>query len=178
MFFNYLVHIQKNLQFILTTSWLGIRIQWIQNQIAASVKITLGSVKGVLTSLDIKLHRNVELYNELNGIVELVGCYVHPVPVSSVLLSTKENEIYIVFYVAFQRIERIGCPSFVGHTSITLLILRDYFGRELSSYMHSFQELLLSFDKFLWLVTYYLSCSLLTLHVCVTLLIEPERSGL
>ena len=65
------------------------------------MKITLGSVKGVLTSLDIKLHRNVELYNELNGIVELVGCYVHPMPVFSVLLSVKENEIYVVFYVAF-----------------------------------------------------------------------------
>ena len=64
-------------------------------------EITLGSVKGVLTSLDIKLHRNVELYNELNGIVELVGCYVHPMPVFAVLLSAKENEIYVVFYVAF-----------------------------------------------------------------------------
>ncbi|GMY25815.1 hypothetical protein FCV25MIE_21057 [Fagus crenata] len=102
------------------------------------------SIKRIPANLDMKLHRNVDPNNELNGIVELVGCYVHPMPVSSVLLSTKENEIYIcvscgllvdrdrTLFIYKLTIEepRVGCPSLVGHTSITLPILKDYFGRE------------------------------------------------
>lgn len=121
------------------------------NQNTSFCENNTSSVKGVPTSLDIKLHRNLELNSELNGTVELVGCYVHPMPVSSVLLSTKGNEIYICvlcgllvdrdktlfIYKLSKEEPRVGCPSFVGHTSITLPSLKDYFGREVSFYMYN-----------------------------------------
>ena len=109
------------------------------------------SAKGVQASVDMKL-RKVELNNELQNFVELVGCYVHPIPISSMFLSTKGNEIYIcvlcgllmdrdrtlfIYKLAIKE-PRVGCPSFVGHTSATLPILKNYFGREVSCYMYSF----------------------------------------
>ncbi|KAL0003640.1 hypothetical protein SO802_011201 [Lithocarpus litseifolius] len=124
------------------------------------------SVKGVPTSLDIKLHRNLELNSELNGIVELVGCYVHPMPVSSVFLSNKDDEIYICvlcgllvdrdktlfIYKLSKEEPGVGCPSFVGHTSITLPSLKDYFGREVELERSGLQftpdgQLLVLFDS-------------------------------
>ncbi|KAG2702527.1 hypothetical protein I3760_06G093900 [Carya illinoinensis] len=100
--------------------------------------------KGVQDGVDTKLCRKLKLNNELKGIVELVGCYVHPMPISSLSLSTKGNEICIcvscglltdrdrsifIYRLAIQE-PRVGCPSFVGHTSIILPIRKDYFGRE------------------------------------------------
>ncbi|XP_041015205.1 uncharacterized protein LOC121257969 isoform X2 [Juglans microcarpa x Juglans regia] len=100
--------------------------------------------KGVQESVDTKLRRKLKLNNELKDIVELVGCYVHPMPISSLFLSTKGNEICIcvscglltdrdrnlfIYRLAIQE-PRVGCPSFVGHTSITLPIRKYYFGRE------------------------------------------------
>ncbi|KAG6651186.1 hypothetical protein CIPAW_06G093500 [Carya illinoinensis] len=100
--------------------------------------------KGVQDGVDTKLCRKLKLNNELRGIVELVGCYVHPMPILSLSLSTKGNEICIcvscglltdrdrnifIYRLAIQE-PRVGCPSFVGHTSIILPIHKDYFGRE------------------------------------------------
>lgn len=102
------------------------------------------SAKEVCANSDLKLPRNLELNNELKGIVELVGCYVHPMPVSSLLLSTNGNEIYIcalcgllvdkertlfLYKLAVEE-SRIGCPSFVGHTSVTFPSSTDIFGTE------------------------------------------------
>ncbi|XP_024192657.1 uncharacterized protein LOC112196523 isoform X3 [Rosa chinensis] len=90
---------------------------------------------------DLKPH-NMELNNGLVGILEFVGCYTHPVPVLSVLLSTKGNHIYIcvlcgllvgkdislfIYKVDIEE-PKVGHPSLVGHTSVTLPDLTDYFG--------------------------------------------------
>ncbi|XP_061995172.1 uncharacterized protein LOC133713061 isoform X3 [Rosa rugosa] len=92
-------------------------------------------------SSDLKPH-NMELNNGLVGILEFVGCYTHPVPVLSVLLSTKGNHIYIcvlcgllvgkdislfIYKVDIEEL-KVGHPSLVGHTSVTLPDLTDYFG--------------------------------------------------
>lgn len=121
------------------------------NQKTSFCENNSSGAKGVQASVDMK-HRKVELNNELQDIVELVGCYVHPMPISSLLLSTKGTEIYIcvlcgllidrdrtlfIYKLAIME-PRVGCPSFVGHTSITLPILKNYFGREVSCYMYSF----------------------------------------
>ncbi|PQP91673.1 uncharacterized protein Pyn_09746 [Prunus yedoensis var. nudiflora] len=86
---------------------------------------------------------SMELNNELTGNLEFVGCYSHQNPVLSVLLSAKGTEIYVcvlcgllvdkdgslfIYKVAIEE-PRVGCPSFVGHTSVTLPIQKDYFGR-------------------------------------------------
>lgn len=98
-------------------------------------------------SSDSKPH-NMELNNGLAGILEFVGCYTHPVPVLSVLLSTKGNDIYVCvlcgllvgkdvslfIYKLVIEEPRVGHPALVGHTSVTLPDLTDYCG-EVSSYM-------------------------------------------
>ncbi|XP_038705729.1 uncharacterized protein LOC120001458 isoform X2 [Tripterygium wilfordii] len=93
------------------------------------------SVAGeVQASLDLKLDSKLELKNELEGKVDLIGCYLHPLPVTSLLLRTKGNSIYICVlcglpkdknrtlfsYELTTRESELGFPSFVGHTSVTL----------------------------------------------------------
>lgn len=109
------------------------------------------NAKDVKVSSDIKLQKNVEINNELQGIVDFAGCYFHPMPISSVLLATKGDEIYIcvlcgllneknrtlfIYKVAIQE-QSVGCPSFIGHTSVMLPFLKDIFGRDVSSYINS-----------------------------------------
>lgn len=122
------------------------------NQKTSFCENNSSSAKGVQDRVDMKL-RKVELNNELQNIVELVGCYVHPMPISSLLLSTKGNEIYICvlcgllmdrdrtlfIYKLPIKEPSVGCPSFVGHSSAMLPILKNYFGREVSCYMYSFR---------------------------------------
>ncbi|GAV78765.1 LOW QUALITY PROTEIN: hypothetical protein CFOL_v3_22230, partial [Cephalotus follicularis] len=96
--------------------------------------------------VDLDPDRDVELTNELEGNVELVGCYFHPLPVLALLLSTKGNEIYIcvlcglladkdrrlfIYKVAIKG-PTVGCPSFVGHTSIMLPFSRKDIDREIT----------------------------------------------
>ncbi|KAJ0094151.1 hypothetical protein Patl1_16657 [Pistacia atlantica] len=105
-----------------------------------------GQMKPFKVSSDTKLQKNVELNNELEGIVDFAGCYFHPMPISSVLLTTKGNEIYIcvscgllneknrtlfIYKVAIQE-QSVGCPSFIGHTSVILPFLKDIFGRDIA----------------------------------------------
>ncbi|XP_062162867.1 uncharacterized protein LOC133869800 isoform X2 [Alnus glutinosa] len=113
------------------------------NQKTSFCENNSSSAKGVQASVDMN-RRKVELNNELQNIVELVGCYVHPMPITSLLLSTKGNEIYICvlcgllmdrdrtlfIYKLGIKEPRVGCPSFVGHTFMTLPILKNHFGRE------------------------------------------------
>ncbi|XP_044489850.1 uncharacterized protein LOC123214163 isoform X2 [Mangifera indica] len=104
------------------------------------------NAKDVKVSSDIKLQKNVEINNELQGIVDFAGCYFHPMPISSVLLATKGDEIYIcvlcgllneknrtlfIYKVAIQE-QSVGCPSFIGHTSVMLPFLKDIFGRDIA----------------------------------------------
>ncbi|KAG6764005.1 hypothetical protein POTOM_031457 [Populus tomentosa] len=102
------------------------------------------SVKEVQTNSDLKLHRNLKHNNELEGIFELVGCYLHPMPVLSLLVVTKGDEINVcalcghlvdknrtlfLYKLAIEE-TRTGNPSFVGHTSVTFPFSTDIFGRE------------------------------------------------
>ncbi|KAF2298973.1 hypothetical protein GH714_029469 [Hevea brasiliensis] len=93
-----------------------------------------------------KIQRNMEVNNELEGIVKFLGSYSHPMPVLSLLLSRKGNEIYIcaacgilvdekrILFLYKLSIEepRIGCPCFVGHTPVTWPSSTDIFGREIA----------------------------------------------
>ncbi|CAK8532948.1 unnamed protein product [Lathyrus sativus] len=80
------------------------------------------------------VQRNQELKNNLNGKVKFVGRYMHPMPVSSLLLKTVEDEIHIcvlcglltdqhrtlfTYKVAIKE-PNFGCPSVMAHTSIML----------------------------------------------------------
>ena len=77
---------------------------------------------------------------KLEEVLKLVGCYIHPMPVLSVLLRMVGKEIYIcalcgslaqedkILFVYSTPVtgEKTGSPSFVGHASV---ILDDAFGR-------------------------------------------------
>ncbi|XP_024018311.1 uncharacterized protein LOC21409112 [Morus notabilis] len=80
------------------------------------------------------------------GLGELIGCYLHPLPVLSLLVCTTGEDIHIcvlcglrvnkdrtlfIYKIATQE-PRVGYPSFVGHTSVTLPSLKDYFGKEIA----------------------------------------------
>ncbi|XP_059655666.1 uncharacterized protein LOC132302749 [Cornus florida] len=94
---------------------------------------------------DLKPHMTKAHKDDPEG-VELVGCYSHPMPVSSVLLKTNGNAIYICvlcgilpdsnrtlfLYKVSIKEQNVGCPSFIGHMPIVLPVLRDAFGREIA----------------------------------------------
>lgn len=80
------------------------------------------------------VQRNQKLKNNLNGNVKFVGCYMHPMPVSSLLLKTVEDEIHVcvlcglltdqhrtlfTYKVAIKELN-FGCPSVMAHTPIML----------------------------------------------------------
>ena len=85
-----------------------------------------------------KMVQNVELEN----IFEFVGCYLHPTPISMVMLKTKGNEVLICVlcgylmekertlfvYKASIKGEKRGCPSFIGHSTIISPISRNASG--------------------------------------------------
>ncbi|KAL6192894.1 hypothetical protein ACLB2K_033980 [Fragaria x ananassa] len=89
-------------------------------------------------SSNTKPHKK-EHNNGLAGILEFVGCYTQPVPVLSVLLSTKGRYIYVsvlcgllvgdvslfIYKVAIEE-PMVGHSSLVGHTSLTLPDLTGY----------------------------------------------------
>ncbi|KAM7468461.1 hypothetical protein LguiB_016023 [Lonicera macranthoides] len=92
---------------------------------------------------NMKTETNIKYNNGLDSL-QLVGCYLHPLPISLVLLSTKGNETYIcvlsglfmenrTLFIYKSPIEgkRRGSPSFIGHASIVLPVSRDAFSREI-----------------------------------------------
>lgn len=94
--------------------------------------------------------KNMATNKDLLGLGELVGCYLHPLPVLSLLVCTTGEDIHIcvlcglrvnkdrtlfIYKIATQE-PRVGYPSFVGHTSVTLPTLKDYFGKEVSYHLH------------------------------------------
>ncbi|KAF8021381.1 hypothetical protein BT93_G1731 [Corymbia citriodora subsp. variegata] len=94
----------------------------------------------------LKSSGNVQLNNEQESIYQLVGCYIHPLPIVAVWLSTHENEIYIcvlsgleedkvktlfLYKVPTEHAEA-GCPSFLGHTPVTFPIPQKTYGGQIA----------------------------------------------
>ncbi|XP_040962910.1 uncharacterized protein [Gossypium hirsutum] len=105
-----------------------------QNQVTSFCDKNLSTAMEVQGGSGVNHHGRVELSSDLRGIVNLVGGYFHPLPISSVLLGTKGNEIHICvscgllvdtdrtlfIYKVATEVPRKGCPSFVGYTSVAL----------------------------------------------------------
>ncbi|XP_058070516.1 uncharacterized protein LOC131219413 isoform X2 [Magnolia sinica] len=84
--------------------------------------------------------------NEFGGFVELVGCYVHPMPILSVLLSMKDDIIHIcvlcgplgeqrrtlfIYDVPAKALSE-KCPSFLGYASIMLPLSKGTFNKDIA----------------------------------------------
>ncbi|KAL6983308.1 hypothetical protein U1Q18_016697 [Sarracenia purpurea var. burkii] len=122
-------------------------VSWLQKQ---GMSFSVNNSE-VARGSSLKPQMNIGHNDKPERIVESVGCYVHPLPVSMVLLNsnTKENEIYICvlcgvladkrrtlfMYKISLKEQRLGCPSSIGHTPMLLPISRDAFGREVSCFM-------------------------------------------
>lgn len=103
---------------------------------------------GDIASSGSKSVRDLAFNNDIEGIAELVGCYLHPMPICSVLLNITENEIYICascgllinkkrtlfVYKIVVKEPWEGSPSFLGHTSVLLPSSQENFDREVSCY--------------------------------------------
>ncbi|GFZ10937.1 DNA binding protein [Actinidia rufa] len=98
----------------------------------------------VADGLNLKPQMNMGHNDRPERIAKFWGCYVHPLPISLVLLSAKENKIYIcvlcgveisrtlfMYEVALEE-KRVGFPSSIGQTPILLPTSRDAFGREIA----------------------------------------------
>ncbi|XP_031376678.1 uncharacterized protein LOC116192300 isoform X2 [Punica granatum] len=89
-----------------------------------------------------RLDGHVKAYTELKGILQFVGCYSHPLPTLSVLLGRYGSVIYLCvqcgllvdevrtlfLYKLLTEEPRIGCPSFIGQTSLLPPISKPSFG--------------------------------------------------
>ncbi|EOA36038.1 hypothetical protein CARUB_v10008119mg, partial [Capsella rubella] len=110
------------------------------------------SVLELPANLNFKLNRDITTNSKMEKSVELLGCYFHPMPVSSVILKSVGNEIYICVF-SFATEDRVstlfmykisaktpskGFPSVIGHTSAKLPIVDDKSGenRTLERYLH------------------------------------------
>ncbi|XP_021756544.1 uncharacterized protein LOC110721652 [Chenopodium quinoa] len=84
--------------------------------------------------------------DQIGGSTKLIGCYSHPMRISSVMLTRTPQEIYIcvscglleekrrdLFLYKLSTVEpSSGSPFMVGHTSMSLPSLKDEFGREVA----------------------------------------------
>ncbi|XP_055809882.1 uncharacterized protein LOC129880068 isoform X2 [Solanum dulcamara] len=83
-------------------------------------------------NVNIEVQKDLKTDSERSGVLKVIAGYAHPMPISSVLLSTQENDLYIcvlcgqpldedrtifMYKVPMEGEER-GCPSFIGHVSI------------------------------------------------------------
>ncbi|OMO72056.1 hypothetical protein COLO4_27850 [Corchorus olitorius] len=104
-----------------------------QNQVTSFCDKIRSKGREVQGGLDVNHYRDIELNSDLGGIVNLVGGYFHPLPISSVLMGSQGNQIHIcvscgllvdkdrtlfIYKVAIEE-PRTGCPTFVGYTSVT-----------------------------------------------------------
>ncbi|KAK3039810.1 hypothetical protein RJ639_027123 [Escallonia herrerae] len=114
-------------------------MSWLQNQGASFCE-------NMNKSKEVKDETKTKCNVELKGVLELVGCYVHPMPISLVLLRANVNEIRICvlcgyfledrtmfIYKAPTKGEGTGAPSFSGYASLMMPASRDAFGREVSN---------------------------------------------
>ncbi|PHU02223.1 hypothetical protein BC332_27474 [Capsicum chinense] len=83
-------------------------------------------------NVNIELPKDLKTESERSGILKAIAGYAHPMPISSVLLSIQENDLYICvlcgqplhedrtifMYKAPMEGEERGCPSFIGYVSI------------------------------------------------------------
>lgn len=102
--------------------------------------------------------QNQKLENNLGRSVKFVGCYLHPMPVSALFLSTREDEIHIcvlcghltgqyrtlfTYKVAITE-KSLGCPSVMAHSSILLPDPKHSFIKDVSYFLFgSFSQPLL-----------------------------------
>lgn len=96
--------------------------------------------------IDLEAHIEMEGLHNLVGNTELVGCYVHPMPVLSVALNTRGDEIHICvlcgilenkdtilfIYKVTIKEPRVQSPAFIGYTPIILPTLKERSDREVS----------------------------------------------
>ncbi|KAK4263611.1 hypothetical protein QN277_029000 [Acacia crassicarpa] len=89
-------------------------------------------------------HRNDDISDNLGKTIKFVGCYFLPMPVSSLFLSRRGNEILICVicesvvdqertlftYKVSVKEPNIGCPSFIAYTSLRLPDPKHNFNRE------------------------------------------------
>lgn len=83
-------------------------------------------------NVNMEAQKDLKTDSERSGVLKVIAGYAHPMPISSVLLSTQENDLYIcvlcgqpldedrtifMYKVPMEGEER-GCPSFIGHVSI------------------------------------------------------------
>lgn len=95
---------------------------------------------------ELNSHRNDVINDNLGKIMKFVGCYFLPMPVSSLFLSRRENEILVcvicghvvdqkrtLFTYKVSVMEtNLGCPSFIAYTSLLLPDPKHNFTREVS----------------------------------------------
>ncbi|CAA7020204.1 unnamed protein product [Microthlaspi erraticum] len=117
---------------------------------------TISSVPEFPASSNLKLSRDIKINDKMEKTVELLGCYFHPMPVSSVSLQSAANDIYICV-LSFATEDRVrtlfmykisaksptkGFPSIVGHTPAIFPIVDDKSGGNVNprtlerSYLH------------------------------------------
>ncbi|XP_052626125.1 uncharacterized protein LOC111915815 isoform X2 [Lactuca sativa] len=91
---------------------------------------------------------NKSHYDELQNVFEVVGCYMHPTPISMVMLRRKGNEVLICVlcgylmekertlfvYTASIKGEKKGHPSFIGHTRIISPVSRNASGDQVMQF--------------------------------------------
>ncbi|CAI9096435.1 OLC1v1032586C2 [Oldenlandia corymbosa var. corymbosa] len=101
-----------------------------------------GEVKSTADS-----NRNLKHESLLPDLLKLVVCYVHPMPISSVLLRLVRNDIYIcvvsgsmsqedkTLFVYRTPVtgEKSGSPVFVGHASVNIPMSEDAFGNKIAA---------------------------------------------
>lgn len=137
---------------------------------------SISSVPEISASSSLKLNRDIKINNEMEKTVELLGCYFHPMPISSVSLQSVGNEIYICV-LSFATEDRVrtlfmykisakaptkGFPCVVGHTPVILPIMDDKSGANVNSVsfllasfvkLHDYYHILFLLSKYLIVVT-------------------------
>lgn len=93
--------------------------------------------------------QNQEPESNMGSSVKFVGCYLHPMPVSSLFLSTREDEVHVcvlcgqltdqyrtlfTYKVAIAG-PTLGCPSVMAHSSILLPDPKHVFIKEVSYFL-------------------------------------------
>ncbi|XP_019244170.1 PREDICTED: uncharacterized protein LOC109224070 isoform X4 [Nicotiana attenuata] len=96
-------------------------------------------------NVSMEAHKDLKTESERSGVLKLIAGYDHPMPVSSMLLSTQENDLYICvlcsqplhedrtifMYKVPMAGEERGCPSFIGHASISFPSFGGAFGGDI-----------------------------------------------
>lgn len=118
---------------------------------------------------------NPELKNNLSSNIKFVGCYLHPMPVSSIFLCTKGDEIHICVlcglpmdqyrtlftYKVNIKEPNLGCPSIMAHTSILLPDPKHKCIAEVSCFLCSFSTPFSLLTLTYWLHKFSLSKSVI-----------------